>query len=127
MATAALAQQSKTDLVSRLKSARNSIAKMREGAEKILARATIGALAPVAGYGTGWVHGWAEREGKDIKIGESEFTYMAAGAAVALVAGVAGEGLLGTSVANVMLGVGAGVLSGETALVGVRHGSAPRT
>lgn len=122
-----LAATSKTRLVAALKSARGSLVNLRAAAEQTMSRLTIGVSAPVAGYANGYLHGWAERTGKKLTIGETEFTYSAAAGLVAVVAGAAGTKILGEGLANASLGIGAGVLASESSMLGYKSGVKPPT
>lgn len=109
---------SKSSLLARLKSAKGSLANLREAAERGVQRSIIAGSAAAGGYLTGTAIGYAEREGKDIKLGESSVTYaLPVGAALAI-AGAFGTKLLGTTLADVALGLGTGAVAGELAMHG---------
>lgn len=120
-----IATFSRTKLLRGLQSARGTLARIREAAEVGAQRMTIGAAAVGSAYVTGRVEGWAERDGKDITIGDSEITWPVPIGAAATVVGAFGGKMLGETVANIVFGAGIGALSAEVAFIGKRHGLAP--
>lgn len=123
MATTAVAQSSKTNLLASLKRARSSLANIRAEAERGMGRVIIGATAPAAGYGVGYLHGWAERTGKDLTIGDTPVTWTAAAGIGMTLLGAFGSTVLGDMTANAALGLGAGAVTAEAALLGYKHGA----
>jgi hypothetical protein len=124
MADAAVATVSKPQLMARLKGLRSQLGNLRAAAEEGLERGVIGISAPAAGYGVGRLHGWAEKNGKDITIGGTEITYSAAGGVAATLLGAFGTKIVGKPLANLALGIGSGTLAGEAALLGRKHATA---
>lgn len=120
-----IATASRTRLLAGYRSAKASLSKLREAAEVAVQRSTIAVAAPVAGYANGYVHGWAERTGKDLTIGDSDFTYNAAAGVALAVGGAIGSKMLGETVANAALGVGAGILASEASVLGYKSGIKP--
>ena len=120
MSTAAIATGSKTQLLARLKSARSSLANIRAAAEEGVQRGIIASASAGGGYVTGRAIGWAEKNGKDITLGNSRITYALPTGAALAVLGAFGNKLLGKTLADAALGLGSGAVAGELALHGYR-------
>lgn len=121
----AIAEKSKTGLVASLQRARSSLANIREAAERGVRRGGIAVAAAGTAYATGRLHGWAEREGKDVNIPNTEVPWSAVGGAVLGLTGAFGSKLLGDTLADVTLGVGIGALDANATLAGYQHGKEP--
>lgn len=120
-----IAVLSRSRLMAGLRSARGRLSSIREAAEVGAQRLTVAAAASGGGFATGFVEGRAERDGKDITIGDSEITWPLPIGAAATVIGAFGGKLLGDTTANVVFGLGLGGLAGELALMGRRKGLKP--
>lgn len=125
MATNQIANYSRTRLVASLRAARSSLANLREKAERGLERTTIGIAAPVGGAAAGYLHGYAEKNGTDITIGDTQITYTAVGGVILTLAGAFGESIMGETIANVALGLGSGALALEAGMAAYKYGVKP--
>lgn len=105
-----------------LQRARSQLSNIREAAERGVRRGGIAVAAAGTAYGVGRLHGWAQREGKDVNIPNTEVPYSAVGGLVLGLAGAFGQKMLGDTLADVTLGIGIGALDANAALAGHRHG-----
>lgn len=122
-----VAQMSTSRLRRGLQAARSQLVRIRDAAEEGAKRLIIAGGAAAGAYGTGYLHGWAELNNKDITIGDSETAWTLPIGAVATLGGAFGTRFLGESLSNVAFGGGIGMLSGELALMGQKKGATPKT
>lgn len=123
----AAANISKTTAVTRWERAKSQIANLREAAEVAAQRLTIGGAAAGGGFGAGYLRGWGELNNKDMTIGDSTVTYTLAGGGAMALAGAVLSKPLGESAANVIFGLGIGMVAGELAFMGYDAGKKPPT
>ncbi len=120
-----IAMFSRTRLLAGLRAARGRLASIREAAEVGAQRLTIGVAAAGGGFTVGFVEGRAERDVKDITMGDSEVSWALPISGATMLIGAFGSKLVGETTANVVFGLGAGGLAGELALMGRKKGLKP--
>lgn len=106
-------------------SARARLANIREAAEEAAIRTTIVGSSVVGGGLTGFVIGRAERDNKDITIGDSDIKWTLPINGGLAVIGALFPRLVGDAAANALLGLGAGGLGFEAGMWGYKRGLAP--
>jgi hypothetical protein len=121
-----LATKSKSQLWQSAQRARNALSRAKDEAEKGMRRGVTVAAMPAGAYATCRVIGWAEREQRNLTIGDSKITYMLPVGGLLAAAGAFASTALGEWPADILLGLGGGMISGEAALAGYRHGLAPK-
>jgi len=110
------------ELRKKLDSARNTMRRFREKGEAIGMNVGTFALGAGTAYGTGYLHGWAERTGKSMDLPGTEVSYT-------LVGGL-GLGLLGATdmlggASRWLMALGAGATDANLGLTGYKHGIKP--
>lgn len=121
----AIQTTSRTKLARGWANAKARLSNLKEAADVAAQRLTIGAGAAAGGFGGGYLKGWAELNNKDMTIGDSTVTYQLAAGGAMLVAGAVFPKQIGESAANVMFGLGMGVVAGELAFMGYEAGKKP--
>jgi hypothetical protein len=114
-----------SDLRASLQRAKSALSNIRESAQRGVRRAMVPAVSAPTAYGVGRLHGWATRTGKDVNIPNTDTPYTLVAGVVLAAAGAFGEKLLGENVADLSLGLGAGAVDANLALIGHEHGMTP--
>lgn len=122
-----IATLSRTRMLAALKSAKARLANLREAAEEAATRSIVLAGNAAGGALTGFVVGRAERDGRDITVGDSNLRWTLLGALAVGGLGAFAPRLLGDSTANMALGLGGGGVGFETGLWGYERGKRPAT
>ncbi len=112
------------ELRKKLDSARNSMQRFRKKGETIGVNVGTFALGAGTAFGTGYIHGWAERTGKSLDIPGTEVSgTLAAGVAIGLLGAV--DMLGGAS--RWLMALGSGATDANLGLQGYKSGMTPPT